>query len=292
MTLTDDSSYWGEEDATETVKVPPQPAQDEELALQAERGSVIFEKCMYCKQPIWATWSKDTQREMGAIAVMPYADQLGPLIVCAKCDRLYLERRARGEEKFSDYKRDYSKPPTDIVLKNPEIWKWAQNWNPNKKHENLIIWGDKGVGKSSLCRFLLSRFSKLNCKSIDAIDIEGQWWKDSYSQQSINAKMCDILLIDDVGSVGWTARGIDVFRSIIDCRHEHRKTTLITSNKPPKGDTKDGEYTQGLTDMFDDVLKDKIRVGALMDRLYPCQVFHMVGTSARREAQVAYQKGI
>lgn len=143
---------------------------------------------------------------------------------------------AAEEDRTSGVYDRYLRPPDALVLRNPEAWQYALEWLPRKG--NIFAWGGEGLGKSSMCRFLLSAWCAAGWPVMDlaAERIERElaatasdWRASQAARTAIQmAKRCLVLLIDDVTNVRWTPRGIDTLREIVNVRHENGKPLLIT----------------------------------------------------------------
>lgn len=151
---------------------------------------------------------------------------------------------AAEENRTTDSYSRYLTPPPRLVAYEQRIildpdnppnfapgaaWTFARYWTPKKG--SIYAYGPEGVGKSSVCRFILAGWCAAGWPIMDlpASRLELDLWKNEHYTAFKMAKRCRILLVDDLTNARMSARGWDIFRQIIDARHESGKATLITS---------------------------------------------------------------
>lgn len=172
--------------------------------------------------------------------------------------------------------RRYRKPIDWIVQQNRRAWKYACKWN--SKAKNLYLYGEEGVGKSALAKYLL-------CKEVERgrtvcmpsmHTIQQAAFRDSESEL-LREITCSTLLLDDIHDRCLNERGYSLIRMILNIRHESEsKRTIITTNKNP-------------TDIvvhIDSICGDGFGVQT-MRRLAPSEKIHMTGKSYRKYMQTA-----
>ncbi len=166
--------------------------------------------------------------------------------------------------------QQYKTPPEILLEKNPEAWAFASVW---KREINIYAWGGEGVGKTSLCKYLL-------CKEVDKGNtvqaptmlslqsISKRYDSEDYLYDYVS---CKTLLLDDIHDPCLTQSGYSVLRMLIDTRHEAGRRTLITTNKSPLDMTAhlNGICGEGFGIQF-------------MRRLAPVKELPMTGTSYRK----------
>jgi hypothetical protein len=214
-----------------------------------------------------------------------------PEVLCGTCDpkRAGEALRAQMERFLLDAEqnevphgfRTFAKPIPAIVERNPQWWAWGETWvlaGSPWNRGNVLAWGDVGVGKSSFCRMLLTKAIKVERGVYDlaCCEIE-EWTKLGYEQQNKldRAKYVSCLLLDDIDNVQWSAKGINLLRSIVNVRHEPpRRTTLVTSNMSP-------------ADLFKKICAayggNQDAAQSLLERLRPFEEMEFRGTSYRKE---------
>lgn len=173
----------------------------------------------------------------------------------------------------------YLKPPRGLVEKNHAVWRWAKTWR--REDGNLFVHGPEGVGKSSLCRFLLARSIESSGRVYDlaAARIESEFWKIGREDEISRARFTTLLLIDDIGSVTFTSRGLNILRQILDYRHEQRRCTLVTSNVSPEELHKRFSFVEG--EQF---------ATSTLRRLRPLKIVEMTGNSFRLNMEYGEQR--
>lgn len=188
-------------------------------------------------------------------------------------DAIY-EAECQGEVEDGFFR--YSMPLTEIVAKNPAHWDIARKWDC-RTGPNFFLWGDKGTGKSSMARYMLSKAIVAGRGVYDllAVDIETQrMWTWPGNELAKRAKYAGVLLLDDLDNVPkWTGDGLNVLRSLFDFRERTDKKTIVTSNTDP--DTLFGFLVDAMGGRT-------TATGSLMDRLWPCETLHFTGTSYRK----------
>jgi DNA replication protein DnaC len=136
--------------------------------------------------------------------------------------------------------------------------------------------GPEGVGKSALCKYLLTRDVDAGrlVRIAQMTRIEAAGWSDRHADYVAALQDCSTLLMDDIHAVTWTDHGAGVLRAVIDWRHEAGLKTLVTSNITMRE----------LAARLDNVMGDGWGLQT-MRRLSPVHVLTMGGESYRLEMQ-------
>lgn len=160
------------------------------------------------------------------------------------------ERAARWREQMDGWVKagilrvnlaPYAHPWPEAVEQNREAWKVARRWKP--EHGNVIAFGPHGIGKSALCRYILSVFA-WNCldrayllsgpiADVSAVSLATKL--SSYEHEVIFERLTrvGVLNIDDMDKATWTPRSLSLLWELIDLRSENRRPILMTANVAP-----------------------------------------------------------
>ena len=147
-----------------------------------------------------------------------------------------------------------------------------------KQHENIIITGATGVGKSYLAQVLghvscqyknrvLYYNSSILMDKIRLAKLEG-----SYIKLIKNIQRCDLLIIDDFGLQPFDTTSRQAFMEIIEDRHQ-RVSTIITSQIPVSG--------------WHDLIGEATIADAILDRLvHSSHRIELEGESLRKNKKI------
>lgn len=211
-----------------------------------------------------------------------------PRVICAACDVApqLIDSAVRA---FHDCVDDglipasmekYRTPEPGLVAQNAEHWEWARGIVPGGWH--AFLHGAEGTGKTALARFILWRCieSGYRVAEVYAEDFEYRLWQ-AGQEKRIDA-LCGVpvLLIDDVSSVRWTQRGLDMLRRVLHFRHDRQLTMLVTSNQ---NDRKFAEVVGAAS-------CDAAYAQSLLRRLRPCKKIEMKGGSFRAQMEIGGAK--
>lgn len=127
-----------------------------------------------------------------------------------------------------------------------------------ERKEHVILYGPPGTGKTHLAQALGNRACRNNYtvlfttavklfRKLAAARVEG-----SYEETIRTLLKPHLLIIDDLGLIGFTQEQTEAFYEIVAERH-HRGSIIITSNRPP-GD-------------WPGLFPDQVLANSLMDRL-------------------------
>lgn len=250
-----------------------------------------YKACPSCKAQMWEAWKPEEQAmaframtEAGYADANPAAKAIINRVQCDECEKSAQAKKAQ-QKRMAKYQRlvdagkirngmeRYAKPPAKLVSLNVLVWEWARKrFDVNGGH--VLVHGPEGVGKSSLCRSMLCQAIEagFGAMEICAARFEYALWRFDHEYLVHECQRVRVLLIDDVGAVPWTPRGLGVLRQVMDARHEGRKAMLVTSNLPPKA----------LLDKFARVTGDKVFAESLLRRMQPLKELTMTGESFRQ----------
>ena len=116
-----------------------------------------------------------------------------------------------------------------------------------KTHEKpwLVLWGERGSGKSHLCAAVDNAFAVSAIPSLfitmpdliaslrQAMDLQNNTEQESYSGRMQTFKKAPVLILDDLGAETGSAWSDSVLFEILDYRYRNRLPTMIASNVNP-----------------------------------------------------------
>jgi len=178
-------------------------------------------------------------------------------------------RRANLPERWSLETFPYSRQPG---VKRKQIQAFAE-LDFVAKHENLVLVGPTGVGKTGLaCGILLKALQNgLRCQFVRAQDLFDEMYAslaDRSTRKLINhLARLDVLLIDEFGYLNLKAEQSNAFFKLMEERY-HRHSTIVTTNLG--------------YDEWHNFLGNKSMVEALLSRLrHYCHTVPIDGPSLR-----------
>jgi len=178
-------------------------------------------------------------------------------------------RRANLPERWSLETFPYSRQPG---VKRKQIQGFAE-LDFVTKHENLVLVGPTGVGKTGIaCGLLLKALQNgLRCQFILAQDLFDEMYAslaDRSTRKLINhLARLDVLLIDEFGYLNLKPEQSNTFFKLMEERY-HRHSTIVTTNL---------DYTE-----WHNFLGNKSMVEALLSRLrHYCHTVRIDGPSLR-----------
>jgi DNA replication protein DnaC len=157
-----------------------------------------------------------------------------------------------------------------LIEKNPEAWAFAAVW---KREINIYAWGGEGVGKTSLCKYLMCKDVERgnNVQSPSMLSLQSISKRFDSENHLYEYVSCKTLLLDDIHDPCLTQSGYSVLRMLIDVRHEANRRTLVTTNKNPVD----------MMSHLNGICGDGFGI-QFMRRLSPVKELAMAGTSYRK----------
>lgn len=245
-----------------------------------------YQQCSKCGRDVWNTMPEKDRQNIIATH-RQYREICGrdfpAMPLCDTCNdrEAKLHRVAEASSRLEKAEREgtiptglkrYLDPPEELRAMNAAAWRFADAFKRDRG--NLLVMGPEGVGKSSLCRYIMAQqYARTSCASIaiTGIDIENRFWRFDADAQVANATSTPLLLLDDISNTPWTMRGLACLRQVLDARHEARRTTLITSNADEAE----------LHAMLTGVASSEIYSTSLLRRLRPLKKLTLGGNSYR-----------
>lgn len=143
-----------------------------------------------------------------------------------------------------------------------------------ERHENIVLIGEPGTGKTSIASGLLRHALINGYRGLfyDAQKLLDQLYSslaDKTTTRLITAlSNISVLLIDELGYLTLTNEQCNAFFKLMSMRYENKKSTIITTNL---------DYPK-----WYDLFKQKSLVDAMLDRLkHHCITIHIEGPSLR-----------
>lgn len=248
----------------------------------------LYTTCPECGCDLWNSFSDDDKAlavEFSDWNLNQFGVRATITALCQKChnERTRKERALEVNQRISEHERRgdvlagfarYGRPPGELIARNQAHWRWAQEWRPRKRF--IYAYGPEGVGKSSLCRYMLYRALTLGHSVMDvpATAFSASLWLIESQKKLERLKYCGVLLIDDISNAKWSIHGLDALRTVIDYRHETGKPTLVTSNMDKM------QLTEFMKTANDGTPHNAM---TLLRRFAPCTELKFVGTSYRKE---------
>ena len=155
---------------------------------------------------------------------------IGHLIEKQSFENFELGIYSSNEANYQKMKRNY-----DIAKK------FAENFG--KRHDNLLMTGKTGTGKTHLSTAIAREVIK---KGYDVIydttqniisDFETDRFKNAYSQAEPKADKyleCDLLIVDDLGAEFVTPFTVSTIYNLVNTRQNRGLSTIISTNLSPK----------------------------------------------------------
>jgi len=146
------------------------------------------------------------------------------------------------DQTFLNYKTSFDKNE-DVFL--VESLQEAEEFANHPDGKWLVIWGERGVGKSHLCAAVNNHLTYSGIASLfitmpdllaalrQAMDLQVNTEQESYSGRMNVFKNAPILILDDLGAETSSAWSEGVLFEILDYRYRNRLATMIATNVPP-----------------------------------------------------------
>lgn len=249
----------------------------------------LIRQCPYCKREIQPATIKH-----------PFKDELVQVPVVCKCEAEAEEKERqaaadlqrkkeidrmfgmfRAGERFKDdtFNSFTFRPGSEVAAKAAS--KYASSFDP-KASGGLCLWGSPGNGKTKLAMAITNcvsgkGYSVVFIKTTDLLEkirsTFGRGNGEDEAQIMRALRLCDLLVLDDVGAEHVTDWVLDVLFRVIDGRYVDKKPIVLTSNiAASKLDEKIGQRIQ--------------------DRIFEmCEIVKNEATSYRRELAEKRSRG-
>ena len=146
----------------------------------------------------------------------------------------YIKSKINNLEDFSNFEIEYyPKEVQPIMLK---AFKKSKEFAEFKKYENLLFYGDAGLGKTFLCNAITKKLLEKNINAVyeSAYNLFRSIEKERFENENkaIIEKYykAPILIIDDLGTEFSTIVTQSAFFNIINERMINKKSTVISTN--------------------------------------------------------------
>ena len=146
------------------------------------------------------------------------------------------------------------------------------------KSENIVFYGDIGVGKTHLAIGLIKKLCEMGCRSLfistGALIEKLQDAKNNLSLANLWKRLdrYQLIVCDELGYIPQNKEGAELFFQFISQRYE-RRSILITTNLM---------YSD-----WEKIFLDKITTSAAVDRIiHHCHTFNIEGDSWRRHQAI------
>jgi DNA replication protein DnaC len=118
----------------------------------------------------------------------------------------------------------------------------AEEFANNPDHRWLVIWGDRGNGKSHLCAAVANHLITAGIAALfitmpdllaslrQAMELQANTELESYTGRISTFKTAPVLILDDLGAEGTSDWTDSVLYEILDYRYRNRLPTMIVTN--------------------------------------------------------------
>jgi DNA replication protein DnaC len=144
-----------------------------------------------------------------------------------------------------------------------------------KKHENILITGCTGIGKSTIASAIGHQACSLNYKVLYfnmakiMMKLKNAKGEGSYMREVAKIEKCHLLILDDFGLQPLDAPCRSILMDIVEDRHG-KASTIITSQVP--------------VNKWYDIIGDQTMADAIMDRvIHPAHRLEIKGESMRKK---------
>lgn len=120
----------------------------------------------------------------------------------------------------------------------------AERFAENPQGRWLLMWGDRGNGKSHLCAAVANHLSNAGTPTLfltmpdllaslkQLLDLQANTEQESYSGRMKMIKKAPVLILDDLGAESASSWSDAVLFEILDHRYRNRLPTMIVTNCP------------------------------------------------------------
>lgn len=180
-------------------------------------------------------------------------DDRGELKPCEHCNtaqqwkvdsvRAYSSRAGvAGRQTFMNFRTTLGGKHSDTLQESLEE---AEAFAMDPHGKWLVIWGERGSGKSHLCAAVDNHLMQSGVPSLfvtmpdllaslrQAMDLQANTEQESYSGRMKAFKTAPVLILDDLGAETGSAWSDGVLFEILDYRYRNRLPTMIATNVNP-----------------------------------------------------------
>lgn len=145
------------------------------------------------------------------------------------------------KQTFFNFQTRFNGIEDDILL---DCLKTAEEFAENPDGRWLILWGERGNGKSHLCGAVANDLIATGTPALfismpdllaslkEAMDLQSNTEQESYSGRMKLFKTAPVLILDDLGAETGSSWSDGVIFEILDYRYRNRLPTMIVTNVP------------------------------------------------------------
>ena len=177
-------------------------------------------------------------------------DETGTLKPCPECgvaqiwkvqavDAFSSRSGAALKQTFFNFKTTF-KGEEDELLR--ECLEAAEEFAEEPDHQWLVLWGERGNGKSHLCAAVANHLIATGMAALfitmpdllaalrQAMELQATTEQESYSGRMNTFKTAPVMILDDLGAEGRSDWSDSVLFEILDYRYRNRLPTMIVTN--------------------------------------------------------------
>lgn len=157
--------------------------------------------------------------------------------------KAYSSRSSQSQQQtFDNFKTSFKGEDDEFLA---ECYQDARDFAAHPDNRWLVLWGERGSGKSHLCAAVDNDLNNTGRPSLfitmpdliaslrQAMDLQSNTEQESYSGRMNAFKTAPVLILDDLGAETGSAWSDGVLFEILDYRYRNRLPTMIATNVNP-----------------------------------------------------------